>query len=553
MVRQALKQNPGKRQVVMARTIPAPIGGWDAQSPLAAMPIQNAVVLDNWIPRSGYCEVRRGFIPQVTGTPIVETLMTFRGGPTGDKLFAAGGGDLYDVSTLGAPLGAPVYSGATNNRWNYSAYANPAGQWLIAVNGADLPIGYNAGAWATLPAITGSSGPIVLDPHDLFAVCPHQGRLLFIEQNTLHVWFPAAAAVGGAMQLLDLGSIFNKGGRLIAVETWSWQFGVTADQYAVFVTDQGQIALYSGIDPANVSDWTLTGVYDFGKPIGPKALVKYGSDLVIIATDGIVPLSQAMNLDRAADNTVALTAKIAPAFATAVRAYKNNYGWQGILYSGDTTSSDTSAEGGSLAIFNIPITPLGTSMQFIQNMSTGAWARFPTGLDAFCWETANDAIYFGSTAGVYQWDVGASDNGETIVADVQSAWSNCGYAGTKNFTMVRPLLRTSGIVQPAIDIIADYVNSLPVAVPSVVDVGSTTPEIRYDWTGASATGYVGAVVMQVAIRSDETQPLLGADSGGVDTIGIDMGDALAIASGLPYDVPTQLVAFDVMYQQGGQL
>lgn len=550
MVRVAKRGNPQKRQVVRAVTIPSPTGGWDAQSPLAAMPPNNAVVLDNWIPRSGYCEVRRGYVAQVTGTPgPVETLMAFRGGASGDKLFAASNGNIYDVTT--PPLGAAVYSGATSNRWNFTHFSNSAGQWLIACNGSDTPIGYNGGTWATLPAISGASGSITLTPSNLFAVAPHQGRLLFIEKNSLHVWFPAAGAVGGAMQLLDLGSVFSKGGRLIAVETWSWQFGVTADQYAVFLTDQGQIALYSGIDPSQASDWTLTGVYDFGTPIGPRALVKYGSDLVIIASDGIIPLSQAMHLDRAQDDAVALTAKIGPAFAQAVRAYSGNFGWQGILYAGNTTSNLSTATGGSLAIFNIPITTLGTSMQFVQNMATGAWARL-LNIPSFCWETANQCIYFGSTAGVYQWDKGASDNGQAITASVLPAFSNFGYAGTKKFQMVRPLLQTSGIVAPALDIVTDFNETFPTATPTVIDATATNPEIRYDWTSVSGVGYFGSVAMQVQIGADNTAPLVLADNAG-DTVGVTSTDILAVASALPYDIPCQLISFDVMFEPGGQL
>jgi hypothetical protein len=553
MTRKALRPNPGQRQTALARQIPAPIGGWDAQSPLAAMPIQNAVILDNWIPRAGYVEIRRGFVPQQTGTPgPVESLMAFRGGPSGDRLFAASAGGLYDVTTPGAPLGAPVYSGAANNRWNYTAFANAAGAWLIAVNGTDTPIGYNGGAWAPLPAISGSSGSIVLNPNALYAVAPHQGRLLFTEADTLHVWFPAAGAVGGSMQLLDLGSVFNKGGRLVGVATWSWQFGVTADEYAVFMTDQGQIALFSGVDPSNASDWTLTGVYDFGPPLGPKALVKYGADLILITTDGIIPLSQALKLDRSQDNTVALTAMIKDAFAQAVRAYSANYGWQGVLYPGDTTSSDPNADGGSLGVFNIPITTLGTSMQYVSNLSTGAWCRF-LGLNAFCWEIANNGVYFGSANGVYQWDVGASDDGQTIVADVKSAFSAFGSPQTKRFTMLRPLLNTSALVQPALEMDVDYQESEPTAVPTVVDAGSTTPEIRYDWTSVTGIGYVGAARMQVALRDDPSVSDLAVDSSLTSVLAADSGDTLAVSPGLPYDVPCQLIGFDVMYQVGGQL
>jgi hypothetical protein len=554
MVRTALRPNPQKKQTVMARSIPAPIGGWDAQSPLAAMPPQNAVILDNWIPRSGYVEIRRGYIPQQTGTPgPVETLMAYRGGPTGDKLFAASAGNLYDVTALGGALSAPVYSGATSNRWNYSGFSNPGGEWLIAVNGADTPIGYNAAAWAALPTITGSSGSITLNPDKLFCVCPHQGRLLFGELDTLHVWFPAAGAVGGAMQLLDLGSVFNKGGRLVGIATWSWQFGVTADEYAVFMTDQGQIALYSGIDPSNASDWALTGVYNFGPPVGPRALVTYGADLALITTDGIIPLSQALKLDRTQDNTVALTAQIKDVFSQAVRAYSGNYGWQGLLYPGDTTSSDTDADGGSLAIFNIPISTLGTSMQFVSNLSTGAWCRF-LNIDAFCWETANNAVYFGGAEGVYQWDVGASDDGQTITAEMKTAFSSFGSATTKRFTMIRPLLKTSGLVQPAIDVDTDYQNNVPTATPTVVDVGSTTPETRFDWTSIGGIGYVAAPHMVVSLRDDPSVENLATDAGLLNTLGVDAeGDTLAATPGLPYDVPCQCIGFDIMYQVGGQL
>lgn len=517
------------------------------------MPPQNAVILDNWIPRAAYCEIRRGFVPQQTGTPgPVESMMAYRGGPAGDVLMAASAGRIYDVSVQNGALGAPLMSGLTSNRWTYTGFANAAGQWMIGVNGADAPIGYSAGALAALPAISGSSGPIVLNPNNLSGVTAHKGRLLFIEQNTLHVWFPAAGAVGGACQLLDLGSIFTKGGRLVAIGTWSWQFGVTADDFAVFMTDQGQIAIYAGIDPSDATNWSLQGVYDFGKPLGPNALIKYGGDLVVLTTDGALPLSQGLKLDRSEVNEVALTAKIRPAFAAAVRAYRANYGWQGILYAGDTSSSDLSADGGSLAIFNVPVSTLQESMQFVQNVTTGAWCRFPTGINAFCWEVANNAVYFGSLNGVYQWDVGASDNGQPIVAEVKPAFSSFGVAASKRFQMIRPLLRTSGLVLPAIDMDADYQNSVPVAVPSIVDAGSTTPEIRYDWTGSSAEGYVGAPHMVVNLLNNPNSPVLGVDGTG-DVLGVDAeGDLLGVSPGV-FDVPCQLIGFDILYQIGGQL
>jgi hypothetical protein len=554
-MRQALRPNPQKRQVSVGQSIPAPIGGWDASSPLAAMPIENAQILDNWIPRAGFVELRRGFVPQQTGfTSPVETLMAYRGAPTGDELFAASGGAIYDVTLQGATVGSPVFTGATSNRWNTTAFANAGGAWLVACNGADIPIAYNGSGWASQTTISGSSGPVTLNPSALFNVFPHKGRLYFLEQGSLRVWNPAAGAIAGACTLLDLSSIFSKGGRLICGGTWSYQFGLTADDFAVFMTDQGQLAVYQGIDPTNASTFSLIGVFDLGPPLGPRAMLKFGGDLAIVTADGVIPLSQGLKLDRSQQNEVALTAKIINAFSMAAKAYGANYGWQGLLYPGTSPSSDTEAAGGSLAIFNIPITTLGTSMQFVQNVLTGAWCRF-LNLDAFCWELANGCVYFGGSGGVYQWDAGCSDNGAPIVADLKSAFTDFGDRGRqKRFTMIRPLLNTTPLVQPALEIDVDYQESEPTAVPTVVEQGATAAQIRYDWTSASGIGYVGAARMQVNLVGDTSTPVLDTGSIPDADLAVDSsGDTLFTRADLPFDVPCQLLGFDIVYEPGGQV
>ena len=606
-MRQALRPNPGKRQVSRAGSIPAPIGGWDAYSSIAAMPIENAQILDNWIPRAGYVEMRRGYVQQTSGvTAPVLSLMAYRGGATGDKLFAATGGKFYDVTTSG-PLGSSVASGFTCDQWNTIAFSNSAGAWLIALNGQDTPQGYNASAWGALPTLSGSSGSITLTPSALFNGFEHQGRLYYLEKGTLHVWNPAAAAVGGACTLLDLSSIFSKGGRLVCGGNWSGQLGLVVADYAVFMTDQGQVAIYQGSDPTSASNFSLVNVYDLGPPLGPKALVKFGGDLAVVTSDGVIPLSQALKLDRSEQNEVALTAKIVNAFAAAVRNYSANAGWQGILYPGQTPSNDVSASGGSLAIFNIPVSPppwiatttygqssavspamvLGTdgniyssavasnlnhnpvgdggvhwtnlgmadgsNVQFVQNVMTGAWCRFKN-LNAYCWELANGCIYFGTSTGVMQFDVGSDDLGNPIVGDIKSAFTDFGDgARNKQFTMIRPLLNTTSAVQPALEIDVDFQESEPTAVPTVSPQGASA-SIRYDWTSASGIGYVGAARMQVNLIGDASTPTLGIGDSPPHDLAVDgSGDTLFTQSSTPFDVPCQLLGFDVVYQPGGQL
>lgn len=547
-MRRATRQNPSRRQTAVARSVPAPVKGWDTESPLANMETGNAIILDNWIPRSGYVELRRGFVQQVSGfADPVETLLAWRGDPAGDQLFACAGSDIFDVTTAGA-LGSAVYSSATSARWRSTNFANDAGAFLIAVNGADTPLKYSGTTFSTT-AITGTSGPIVLDPKDLSDVMIHKKRLFFIEKDTLRVWFLDVNAIAGAAGLLDLGVSFSKGGRLVALSTWSLDGGQGIDDMAVFVTSEGQVAVFQGLDPTDANNWAQVGVYDLARPIGGRCLIKWGGDLVVLTVDGVVPLSQALNRDRATDDDVALTSKIRTAFSRAAKAYGSLFGWEAILYPGE----------GSLAIINVPTAELSTAVQYVQSIQTGGWCQF-TGLNAICWEYANEKIYFGGADAVFQWDIGASDNGEVIVGDVKPAFSGFGSRLTeKHFTMIRALLKAPSIVRPALEVNVDYKESIPTATPTVVESGNIEPSdpdaTRYDWTGATASGYVGAPRMRVSLVGDGGTDRIAIDAGGADLLVVTSGgnDHLLTRPNLPLDVEVQLIGFDLMFTNGGQL
>lgn len=544
-MRTALRQNRSRRQVAASRSIPAPVGGWDTESPLADMPPQNAIMLVNWIPRAGYVEARRGFEQQVSGTSApVESLVAWRGDASGDKLLACAGSDIYDVTTAGA-LGSALWGSATSARWDSVNFANDAGAFAIMANGADAPLRYD-GAAVTALTITGSSGPITLDPTDLRAPMVHKRRIWMIETGTLRTWFLPVNAIQGAAQLLDLGPLFAKGGVLRAQATWSLDGGAGIDDVAVFVSSEGQVAVYQGIDPTDADNWSQVGVYDLANPLGERCLLKYGADLAILTEDGFIPLSQALDKDRTQDDAVALTAKIATAFSTASALYKQNYGWQALLYPGR----------GSLAIINIPTTELSAGMQFVQSMQTGAWCKF-TGINAICWAIANGEIYFGGESGVFQWDVGATDNGATITYDLKPAFNSFGSRiQLKQFTMLRALLKAPSIVRPALEMLTDYRESIPVSTPTVVEPGDISEAdadaIRYDWTSASTQGYVGAPRMRLVLEGDAVVATLGVDA--TDTLAINGdGDNLLIRPNLPLDVPIQLIGFDIMFLPGGQI
>ena len=155
----ALAKVPPKRIVSQGVPLPAPVGGWDAISPLANMPVDRAVQLDNWVCRPGWIEPRAGFVPQATGlggaNVPVQTVMSYNGLDGTWQLFGAAGGTIFDCTDVGAAV-ATTATGLQNSRLQYIMFASPdQNSYLITCNGADSPWSYNGTVWAQLPITIG--------------------------------------------------------------------------------------------------------------------------------------------------------------------------------------------------------------------------------------------------------------------------------------------------------------------------------------------------------------------------------------------------------------
>jgi hypothetical protein len=547
-MRQALRQNRAGSQTATSRSVPAPYGGWDTSSPLMGMPKQNAVILDNMIPRGGYVELRRGFNEQCTGTADpVETLIAYRGDPAGDKIFAAAGAHLYDVSSRGA-LPAASYSSAASARWSHTNFANDAGAFAILANGAQAPVKYDGSAFAAL-TITGSSGSITLAPADLINVMSHKKRLWFIEKETLRVWFLDVNAIQGAAGLLDLGPVFDKGGYLVAQGTWSLDGGAGMDDVAVFITNQGQVAIYQGLDPTDAAEWSLVGVFSLPKPISERCVVDMGMDLGILTEAGVLSLTSALRTTIDKQPSLSLSRNISPTVADAAAAYKSNFGWGMELYSGR----------GGVLIVNVPTAELSTAEQWVMNTETRAWCRF-TGIPAFCWGQANgDDLLRHDGRRLPLGRQGASDNSEPVVADVLPAFRTsatgvvtrsspwCGRCCGPRRSCGRPS-RWSPTTTEA---------TVPTAVQTVVTPGDISADdsnlIRNDWTGAAGDGYVASPRMRISLTGADDVDRVAVTSDHADLLLVGPGgsDHILTRPNLPLDVTVECVGFDLMFQPGG--
>lgn len=421
-----------------ARTtsFPAPIGGLNARDPLAAMKPTDAVILENWWPMPSNVQIRKGFINWSTGyTAPVETLMKYAPPSGSYKLFAASGTSFFDATALGA-VGAAVVTGLANAQWQYTNITTPGGTFLWCVNGVDNPQMYNGSAWS-VPAVTG------VTPTNLVNLCVFGNRLFMVEKNTLKVWYLAVQSIAGAATAFDLSTIFTRGGYLVSMGAWSVDAGNGMNDLAVFVSSEGEVAIYQGVDPTT---WTKQGMYYVGRPVGRKCLIKYAGDCLLLCEDGILPLSKALQ-SSTIDRAISITDKIQDAISAQITTYGNLYGWQMTLFSD-----------ASQLWLNVP-TGNFNNFQFVQNTISGAWTTF-TGMNARCWETTGQQIFFGGTNAVYKAWTGQFDLTAQIQADALPAYNNFkAPAQNKYFTMVNPSIQATGNPSILFGLDLDFLNS----------------------------------------------------------------------------------------------
>ena len=530
--------------------VDVPLKGWDAISPLSKMEPAYAVTLQNWVPRTGWMELRQGYqawCPNLGGSSVaVESLMTYRPSTGIEKLFAITGGAVWDVSTQGVPIAQPV-GPFSNSRWQYINYTPPLGSnYLLMVNGADGYYAFtNTGGTPTWsqPSVTGVSTNVLSN------INIHKQRVWFVEKNTTRVWYLPAGGLQGAANSLDFGQIMTKGGYIVATGTWTIDGGLGPDDYFCAISSRGQLIMYKGTDPSNASAWALVGVFDFPPPLGARCFTKVGSDLWMLSLEGVIPVSQGLPFDPSAIRSVAITSRIQNAMLDAARSYQSNFGWEMITYPAQ-----------ALAIVNVPISANVSQQQFVTNMLTGAWCLF-TGWNFNTFAIFNDLLYAGDNSGnVVQAYLGVADLVSPIIAVMGLAYNYFGDPATlKRVTMVQPLMVTSGQLTPSIGVSTDFA-PISVTAPAVVSLAATGA--MYDsavWDAAFYAGSNQSVLQWLSLTSNAGRAfsvqmavnVASGGAGGSSTFNIGVFDT-AVFDGFAGQTQTlQVNAFNLLLEKGG--
>lgn len=368
------------------------------------------------------------------------------------------------------------------------------GTYVITVTGASTFTYVFAGAAVT--SVNGTVTPSAnfaitgVDPSTFSSIAAFKMRLWFVQKNTLKVWYLPVLSIGGAAQQLDFSSLFHRGGYLVAMGDWSLDAGYGMDDYAVFITSEGEVAVYQGTDPASSSTWALIGIYEVGAPIGNRPLMKYAGDLTMVCKDGLAPLSKALMSSRI--NTVEmLSDRIQHVLSDYTTQYATNFGWETVLFPQE-----------NMLIVNVPISAT-QSYQLVMNTISGAWSRF-IGWNAACFVRHGGLLYFGTAGMVCKaWDTNA-DAGNNINFEAQQSFNYIGQAAQlKQVKMVRPIVSTDGAPAIVLGVNTDFDTTPPSGIPSFAatslsmwdnanwDTGvwGGSLQIKRDWQTAFGLGY----------------------------------------------------------------
>lgn len=502
----AAAQGVSAQLTVTVRTIPAPVGGWNALDSLALMKSTDAIRLVNWWPRTTDVVIRGGADDHTTGiTGTVKTLSSYSPETAANNaLYGITDAGIFDVTTAGA-VGAAVKA-VTSGWCQHVNYSVSGADYLVLVNGVDKLILHDGTNWtsvdnASTPSITG------VTTSDLVNLSVFKRRLLFCANNKIGFYYLPINAVGGAAAYYDLGGLFGRGGYLMATGTWTIDAGAGVDDFAVFVTSEGEVAVYQGTDPGDATAWSLVGVYQIGRPIGRKCLHKLGGDLLIICDDGVYPISKALQSAELRRES-AITRKIENAFREAATLYGTLTGWHMEFYSAQ-----------SALIVNIP-TSETTSKQYVMNTITKAWCEFDS-WNATEFSVLNGELYFGTSTKTAKAWTGRDDFGSDVLADAKTAFQYFGdTARLKKAQLFRPILAVDGPLSFLLDINVDFEDHPPTGVATydtfqagVWDSGlwdtalwGGSLEIIKDWKGAAVEeGKCLAALLRISNSTLEVQ------------------------------------------------
>lgn len=454
----------GKADINLPIAVPPPIGGLNSLASLMGAPVTDAVLLENFIPYPDRLEVRPGAQSFATGSgKEIDALYVYPGLTGTDLLLATTDSGVFNITAGGAWPAASI--ALTDGKTVGSILSTGASTYLTICNGVDTVKQFDGTTWSAIATF----GAVATTEYSYIET--YRQRYYLIRKNSMNLEYLAANSISGAATQYNLGAIFRRGGYLVALGTWTIDGGNGPDDHLAIATSQGEIAIFTGTDPASASTWSLKGVYYIGRPLGKKPLYKYGGDLLFLCENGLFPLSDALK-SAAIDRTQGITKKIQPLFAQAAQDFFSNEGWD-IIALPDVP----------LLLVNIAGSP--NRYSFAMHLQTGSWTRF-SGWNARCFARKGSTLYLGLNSSVAKM-TGTSDFGVNITATMLQAHSRLRIPANKKVEEIKPYFQSTGAFNYVLGIADDFIspaqiNSILISSSSSVGIWGTSRWGAAYWT-----------------------------------------------------------------------
>lgn len=434
---------------------PAPTGGLNDFDPIASMGDEFMLDCMNVYPDNSDVVVRPGYtvLQNDVGSPVTNIFAHV--GMDGEyKMFASTNNGIYAIDDPQNPVKVVTLSAGLVGSVTFS---NADNAYLIIWNGQDPAYLFDGTTWIAYTEVATPATPGQISgmaPTDIAYVHVYKARLWYVKKNTTEMYFGPLDTAGGALEVMPIGGNFNRGGKLVAIGSWSTNTGSGLSARLLAVTSEGEVASFSGSDPTDANQWGLDSVFYISPPLGPYAFATAGGDFVVMTRRGLIPLSSMMS---GVPSEVMFANTLTKTISNAIKRLSQN--WKALPYPIQVYNH---LEITWLTI-NVYDEDLGKPVQYVMNVATGAWGRFD--YPARVIKTFNGITYFGTDTGqVYVVTQGAyldrttnGLDGSPIDVKITSAY---GYLNSptvnKHAKFIRPVLRSK--TRPAINmrVLADF-------------------------------------------------------------------------------------------------
>lgn len=355
-------------------------------------------------------------------------------------------------------------------------------------------------------------------------------RLFMIEAGTLRAWYLPVASISGTALSIELAGVFIRGGSLLFGAAWSQDSGDGTDDRCAFFTDQGEVAIFAGIDPSDPNLWVQIGRYDLSAPLGKNASVQFGGDVVTCTLDGAIPLSAVVTKDPAQLSLAAVSRTIEPEWKReALR--RRDISWQAVKWAAK-----------NMAIVSLPVINATTPPEcLVVNLETGAWAKY-TGWDVRSLVLFEDQVYFGTSTGqIFLAEAGGLDNGSSYECRMACLFEPLANLGqTVSAKMVRAIYRAGTAFRSKESLSANYSTNIPTA-PTAAPVNTTASVWDVD-TWDDTLIWDAANTDMVSVTSSWRDAARN---------GFSHSPQVQIVSGAVIAPNVELVSVDVIFEAGG--